>query len=505
MPLYRGDGRLARAGHRGARRRREMAVRRAAVRRDPAPHAARPAGADAADAEPRHPERGCAVRRSRRQQPLRAQPLPGLRPLGRRLAHHLRAGLVLRPAEPVDHVHDRPKLSHQRNAARSSRKAPAFPDRVSDIVGRTRVRYGRFIDLTHRYRVDKDNLAVRRNEVDLTVGGEETYAQIGYLRLNRDIDETIEDLRDKEELRAAARIKFAKHWSVFGATVLDLTGPGAKTRCPCPTDSSRSGTASASTMKTNALRLASRGGGTMSVSAGSTREAPSRSEYRSRVSAAKPAFSGAGLYANPPNGLNNKGISARVSSIRLLPGARPICSGGTRAGRGNRSSGPECSATERTSRRQHERASPARRTRRFFGQAMPSVVKATAIVNGDVITQTDIDQRLALLAIANEGGIPADQVDALAPAGAPQPDRRDAADPGRQAGRDRRSRDKDIDRTVQRVATGVKMTADQLTEYLQPDGSSIALASPADRRRDGLAAPAAAQRSRIRSASATTR
>ena len=29
-----------------------------------------------------------------------------------------------------------------------------------------------------------------------------------------------------------------------------------------------------------------------------------------------------------------------------------------------------------------------------FGNAMPSVVKATAIVNGDVITQTDVAQRL---------------------------------------------------------------------------------------------------------------
>ena len=48
-----------------------------------------------------------------------------------------------------------------------------------------------------------------------------------------------------------------------------------------------------------------------------------------------------------------------------------------------------------------------------FGTAMPSVIKATAIVNGDVITQTDVDQRLALLAIANGNEIPADQVDAL--------------------------------------------------------------------------------------------
>ena len=55
-------------------------------------------------------------------------------------------------------------------------------------------------------RLDKDNLAVRRNELDLTVGTDLTYAQIGYLRLNRDITPTIEDLRDKEELRLAGRV-----------------------------------------------------------------------------------------------------------------------------------------------------------------------------------------------------------------------------------------------------------------------------------------------------------
>src|SRR3954470_1697112 len=47
-----------------------------------------------------------------------------------------------------------------------------------------------------------------------------------------------------------------------------------------------------------------------------------------------------------------------------------------------------------------------------FGTAMPSVVKATAIVNGDVITQTDVWQRLALLVIAN-GAIQADEMERL--------------------------------------------------------------------------------------------
>ena len=113
---------------------------------------------------------------------------------------------------------------------RLTRNPGIFPDgtgltdRWSDIVGRTRVRFGRFIDVTHRFRVDKDNLAPRRNEIDLTVGNDETYAQIGYLRLNRNISASVEDLRDKEELRLAGRLKFARYWSVFGATVLDLTG-----------------------------------------------------------------------------------------------------------------------------------------------------------------------------------------------------------------------------------------------------------------------------------------
>jgi peptidyl-prolyl cis-trans isomerase SurA len=41
------------------------------------------------------------------------------------------------------------------------------------------------------------------------------------------------------------------------------------------------------------------------------------------------------------------------------------------------------------------------------------VRKATAIVNGAVITATDVDQRLALIVLANEGHVPADQMQQL--------------------------------------------------------------------------------------------
>ena len=95
--------------------------------------------------------------------------------------------------------------------------------RVSDIVGRTSIHYGRFIELTHRFRIDKSNFAVRRNEIDLTVGSAQSYAQLGYLKLNRNIDPSIEDLRNHEELRLAGRLLIHRYWSIFGATVMDLT------------------------------------------------------------------------------------------------------------------------------------------------------------------------------------------------------------------------------------------------------------------------------------------
>jgi LPS-assembly protein len=104
-----------------------------------------------------------------------------------------------------------------------------FPDGTglnqqwSDFVGRTTVRYRDFLKFTHRFRLDKDSLAIRRNEVDAAIGNDRTYVELGYLRLNRDIDFDIEDLQDREEMRIATRIAFARYWSVFGSAVVNLT------------------------------------------------------------------------------------------------------------------------------------------------------------------------------------------------------------------------------------------------------------------------------------------
>jgi LPS-assembly protein len=62
---------------------------------------------------------------------------------------------------------------------------------------------------------------VRRNEIDLTIGGRRTYASLGYIRLNRNV--TLEDLEDREELRAAGRIAIAQYWTAYGTGIIDLT------------------------------------------------------------------------------------------------------------------------------------------------------------------------------------------------------------------------------------------------------------------------------------------
>lgn len=127
---------------------------------------------------------------------------------------------------------DVPRLSLRASIGQSyrlTRKPTLFPDgtglgsRFSDIVGRFEARYGRFLSLTNRFRLDKDNLTIRRAEIDFAVGSRTTYAEIGYLRLDRDITFNVEDLRDREEARAAVRVAIGPYWSVFGSAVVDLT------------------------------------------------------------------------------------------------------------------------------------------------------------------------------------------------------------------------------------------------------------------------------------------
>ncbi len=132
----------------------------------------------------------------------------------------------------VDYAYDLPGIAISANVGQSLRlnaRPSIFPDgtgltgRTSDIVGRATVKYGRMVSFTQRFRLDKDNLAIRRSEIDATIGTDQSFATVGYLRLNRNIGPQLEDLRDREEIRLGGRLQILRNVSLFGSTTIDLT------------------------------------------------------------------------------------------------------------------------------------------------------------------------------------------------------------------------------------------------------------------------------------------
>ena len=108
----------------------------------------------------------------------------------------------------------------------------------------------------------------------------------------------------------------------------------------------------------------------------------------------------------------------------------------------------------------------------LFGTGMPSVVKATALINGEVITQTDVDQRLALLVIANGGRIPADEVDRLR-----QQVLRNLIDETLQIQAAKAEeitiKPAELDMAIARFAESNKQSVEQMSAILEASGSSI--------------------------------
>lgn len=132
----------------------------------------------------------------------------------------------------ADWALDRPGLSIQANIGQSYRftssptilpTGTGLASQVSDITGRATIRYRNLISFTNRFRLDKDNLAIRRNEIDASVGTNLTYFTLSYLKLNRHINAGIEDLQDHQEVRVGGRIQLSRFWSAYGSTIVDLT------------------------------------------------------------------------------------------------------------------------------------------------------------------------------------------------------------------------------------------------------------------------------------------
>ena len=95
----------------------------------------------------------------------------------------------------------------------------------SDVVGRWDVKLSKAFGIAHRFRLDKDTLRVRRNEVDIQYGGRDGGLSVGYFQLNR--NRIAEGLDDREEIRAGGYFSPKTNWTLYGDVIQNLTS-GAK-------------------------------------------------------------------------------------------------------------------------------------------------------------------------------------------------------------------------------------------------------------------------------------
>ena len=107
----------------------------------------------------------------------------------------------------------------------------------------------------------------------------------------------------------------------------------------------------------------------------------------------------------------------------------------------------------------------------LFGERDPNVRTATALVNGEVITQTDVEQRLALVVLANGGSVSAEEKDRLR-----LQVLRNLIDETLQiqeaAAKDIRVSQQELDENFARVAANFRYTPDNFAKYLTAQGSS---------------------------------
>ena len=108
-----------------------------------------------------------------------------------------------------------------------------------------------------------------------------------------------------------------------------------------------------------------------------------------------------------------------------------------------------------------------------FGKSDPNVRKATAIVNGRIITGTDVDQRLALIITANGGKVSAEEKERLRVQVL-----RNLIDETLQiqeaAAHDIKVDKAEIDQSYERVAANFRQSPAQFDQYLRAQGSSSA-------------------------------
>ncbi|MGB8275446.1 MAG: LPS-assembly protein LptD [Alphaproteobacteria bacterium] len=100
-------------------------------------------------------------------------------------------------------------------------------DRLSDIVGQLRMTPNTYYDVSYRFRLDKDTLSPRRNEIAIGAGVPVFHVGAEYIF----IDERAGTggFGDREELALNVQSKITKYWSLAARARQDLKGAGTLT------------------------------------------------------------------------------------------------------------------------------------------------------------------------------------------------------------------------------------------------------------------------------------
>lgn len=100
--------------------------------------------------------------------------------------------------------------------------ASGFEDKLSDVVGRIDVSTGRYVNAFLRFRLDKEDLTPRRNEVALRLGPPSFNVTADYVFLDKAVADP-EFTQEREEILLALGSQITPTWAVQGRTRRDLS------------------------------------------------------------------------------------------------------------------------------------------------------------------------------------------------------------------------------------------------------------------------------------------
>ena len=107
-------------------------------------------------------------------------------------------------------------------------------DHFSDIVGRVDISPTQYVTALYRFRLDKDDLTPRRNELQAMVGVPKFRLKVNYLSIDQqnltDILDPEDEFRDREEITVGFTSQATKRWRFGADTRRDLTSSGGSLR-----------------------------------------------------------------------------------------------------------------------------------------------------------------------------------------------------------------------------------------------------------------------------------